>query len=77
MAFVVDQYGITVGVVTLEDVVEEIVGPVDDEFDQIVPQITSESEKSFIILGGAHVGTINQVLKLTWIPIWRILFRGC
>lgn len=65
MAFVVDEYGITVGVVTLEDVVEEIVGPVDDEFDQIVPQITSESEKSFIILGGAPVGTINQVLKLS------------
>jgi CBS domain containing-hemolysin-like protein len=45
IAFVVDEYGITVGVVTLEDVIEQIVGPVEDEFNKIVPQIKPESEK--------------------------------
>jgi CBS domain containing-hemolysin-like protein len=65
MAFVVDEYGITVGVVTLEDVIEQIVGPVEDEFDEIVPQITPESEKSFIVLGNTPVETVNQALNLS------------
>ena len=64
MAFVVDEYGITVGVVTLEDVIEQIVGPVEDEFDEIVPQITPESEKSYIILGSTPVETVNLALNL-------------
>ena len=65
MAFVVDEYGITVGVVTLEDVIEQIVGPVEDEFDEIVPQITPESEKSFIVLGNAPIETVNRALNLS------------
>lgn len=64
MAFVVDEYGIIVGVVTLEDVIEQIVGPVEDEFDEIVPQITPESEKSFIVLGSAPIETVNRALNL-------------
>ncbi len=64
MALVVDEYGITIGIVTLEDVIEQIVGPVEDEFDQVLPQITSESENSFIILGGTPVDTVNQALNL-------------
>ena len=65
MAFIVDEYGITVGVVTLEDVIEQIVGPVEDEFDEIVPQITPESEKSFIVLGNTPIETVNQALNLS------------
>jgi CBS domain containing-hemolysin-like protein len=65
MAFVVDEYGITVGVVTLEDVIEQIVGPVEDEFDEIVPQIMPESEKSFIVLGSTPVETVNRALNLS------------
>ena len=64
MAFVVDEYGIIVGVVTLEDVIEQIVGPVEDEFDEIVPQITPESENSFIVLGSTPVETVNRALNL-------------
>lgn len=64
MAFVVDEYGIIVGIVTLEDVIEQIVGPVEDEFDQVIPQITAESETTFIILGGTPVETVNRALNL-------------
>jgi CBS domain containing-hemolysin-like protein len=65
MAFAVDEYGVTVGVVTLEDVIEQIVGEVEDEFDQVLPQITSESDKSFVVLGRTPVETVNRVLNLT------------
>jgi len=64
LAFVVDEYGIVVGIVTLEDVVEQIVGPVEDEFDQTLPSITPESDKSFIVLGGTPVEIVNKALKL-------------
>lgn len=64
MAFVVDEYGVTVGVVTLEDVIEQIVGPVEDEFDEIVPLITPESERSFVVLGSTPVETVNRALNL-------------
>jgi magnesium and cobalt exporter, CNNM family len=64
MAFVVDEYGVIVGIVTLEDVIEQIVGPVEDEFDEIVPQITPESEKSFTVLGSTSVETVNRALNL-------------
>jgi CBS domain containing-hemolysin-like protein len=64
MAFVVDEYGIVVGIVTLEDVIEQIVGEVDDEFDQVLPQIIPESEKSYIVLGSTPLETVNQGLNL-------------
>jgi len=64
LAFVVDEYGIIVGIVTLEDVIEQIVGPVEDEFDQTLALITPESDKSFIVLGGTPVETVNTALKL-------------
>jgi CBS domain containing-hemolysin-like protein len=65
MAFVVDEYGIVAGIVTLEDVIEQIVGEVDDEFDLVLPQITSESKKSFIVLGSTPPETVNQALNLS------------
>jgi CBS domain containing-hemolysin-like protein len=52
MAFVVDEHGMVVGIVTLENVLEEIVGPVQDEFDAESPDIIPEGPDRYLVRGG-------------------------
>ena len=52
LAAVIDEYGGVSGVVTLEDVIEEIVGQIQDEFDVETPEIRTEEDGSYIVSGG-------------------------
>jgi len=64
MAIVVDEYGSTVGVVTIEDLVEEIVGEIYDEYDIREKTIIGLPDGSWIIRGSEEVDKINEELKL-------------
>ncbi len=64
LAFVVDEYGTITGIVTLENVLEEIVGPVEDEFDSERPDIVPSGPGEFLIDGGTSVGDIEKRCKL-------------
>jgi CBS domain containing-hemolysin-like protein len=64
MVFVVDEHGTIVGIVTLEDVLEQLVGEVQDEFDAELPHIVSEGQGQFIVLGGTFIEDINDELNL-------------
>ena len=64
MAFVVDEYGTTIGCVTLEDVLEQIVGPVEDEFDTNLLEIESKGSGKFTVNGGTSIVDVNRQLKL-------------
>ncbi|MBO6784244.1 MAG: HlyC/CorC family transporter [Alphaproteobacteria bacterium] len=59
-ALVVDEYGSLQGVVTLEDIIEEIVGEIDDEHDIPVPGVRRQSDGSFLVDGRVTVRDLNR-----------------
>jgi putative hemolysin len=64
MAIVVDEYGGTAGLVTLEDLLEEIVGEVQDEFDQEIPPFRELLDGRVRIRGDVPVDDVNERCKL-------------
>lgn len=64
MAIVVDEYGSTLGLVTLEDVLEEIVGEIEDEFDEEEESCKEFSDGTYIIEGKATVSEFIDMLGM-------------
>lgn len=64
MAIVVDEYGATRGMVTLEDVVEELVGEIADEYDVVQEMIELQSDGSLIVDGKLTLDEANEKLGL-------------
>lgn len=65
VAIITDEYGVTSGIVTVEDIVEEIVGEIKDEFDFETPKIRKIDRKKYEVSGQAHIDEVNEKIGLS------------
>jgi CBS domain containing-hemolysin-like protein len=63
-AIVVNEYGEVSGMVTLEDVLEAIVGDIVDETDIVKPPVVKIRDKEWLVLGSADIEIVNEKLKM-------------
>lgn len=64
LAVVVDEYGGTEGIITLEDILEELVGEIWDEHDEVTEDFRKQSDGSWLVSGSASVDDLFETLDL-------------
>ena len=64
MAIVIDEYGSVTGLVTIEDMLEEIVGEIKDEFEPHAQDIVKEAENSYLVSGHTDLSQIGEELHV-------------
>ena len=62
IAVVLDEFGGTIGIVTLEDILEELVGEIWDEHDKVIEEIEKISDTEYQVMGRANVEKVFEML---------------
>ncbi len=66
IAIVIDEYGGTAGLVTIEDILEEIVGEIQDEYDTEPPLVESQVDGSYIVNARMEMHDFEQLMDVHW-----------
>ena len=64
MAIVTNEFGGITGLVTMEDVIEELVGEIQDEHDEEKPSVEKKTDRDFIVNAMATISDVNEVLPI-------------
>jgi len=80
MAIVIDEYGGTAGLVTLEDLLEEIVGEIVDEYDVEAPRVERLPDGGLRVAGGTPIDEVNELLEIElpdtdWDTVGGLMFN--
>lgn len=62
IAVILDEFGGTVGIVTLEDILEELVGDIWDEHDTVIQEVEKVSDHEYLVLGSANIDRLFELL---------------
>jgi CBS domain containing-hemolysin-like protein len=71
MAIVIDEFGGTYGLLTLEDLLEEIVGEIEDEHSPVSQSFIQQSEGEWIVSGQTSIYEVGDFLKVKFYPDGR------